>query len=63
MTIMYKYIYVCVYEYKHKLLYYYVFSYCIILYLSLPHTQAEGGNSESWGSQEIFNVQPQHKKY
>jgi hypothetical protein len=33
----------CVYEYIHKILYNYVISYVIILYVSLPHTGAGGG--------------------
>jgi hypothetical protein len=36
----------CVYEYIHKILYNYVISYVIILYLSLPHTRAGGGDGD-----------------
>ncbi len=37
----------CVYEYTHKILYDYFISYFIILYVSLPHTQAGGDRDES----------------
>jgi hypothetical protein len=37
----------CVYKHMHKILYNYVISYLIILYLSLPHTQAGGDLDES----------------
>jgi hypothetical protein len=36
----------CVYEYILKILYNYVISYVIILYLSLPHTGAGGDGDE-----------------
>jgi hypothetical protein len=37
-------IYICIYEYIHKILYDYFISYFKTLYLSLPHTQARGGD-------------------
>jgi hypothetical protein len=36
----------CVYDYIHYILYDYFISYFIILYLSLPHTRAGGGDRD-----------------
>ncbi len=53
------YVYLYIHTYIHEILYYYVISYCIILYLSLPHTQEGGGCRMSheghWSPQSRFN--------